>query len=86
MAGQAWGEVLMIVKTQSGTEYEFTDDMTQVRRRGGLDMRADGEWLALHNAPNPQVGEAMVLVLDGLSLEASVTYRHTSPVKAVLSG
>jgi len=76
----------MIVKTQSGTEYEFTDDMTQVRRRGGLNMRADGKWVALHSTPNPQVGEGMVLVLDGLSPESSVTYRYTSPVKAVLSG
>ncbi len=89
----------MRVTTESGAVYEFTKDGTKFRRlRNKLDidpdaevprskLRQDGKWLTLHQAPQPVVGQHMMLfveLLDPPQFEnAEVTIRMTSTVVGV---
>lgn len=74
----------MIVKTDNGSTYEFDQDSHVRRVNDSWELRADGDWVRLHNDPNPQVGQGMVLALDGLDSEADITFRHTSNVTEII--
>jgi hypothetical protein len=70
----------MRVRTESGTEYRFNADMTQVRRGGSHPLRQDEQWIDLFEKPFVQVGLPMTLLLSPLSELADVTVRRTTRV------
>lgn len=75
----------LMVETQSGSSYEFTDDMTSFRRKAGegaADLRRDGEWLTC-DEPSVQVGIGMEVIVKGLVDEPGFTVRRTTPVTAI---
>lgn len=71
----------MIVKTKSGTRYEF--DGLKMRRISDASLRRDGEWVELLSEPRPFVGESMFLTLEPLATDADVTMRITTPVVSI---
>lgn len=71
------------MKTETGSVYEFNDDLTKVRRvQYTHDLRRDGEWLELRGLTMPHIGASMVLELEPLG-EGDVTYRRTSWVTEI---
>jgi len=73
----------VIVKTESGSTYEFNDKVTEVRRFGAGELRRDQEWLAVEPWFPIEVGRMMVLALEPLG-DGNLTIRQTTPVVEVL--
>lgn len=82
----------MIFITESGSAYEMRGSKVQ---RVNLDvpLRADGEWVNLHNDPEIVLGSSVVLMLESLSsygpdsygneVDSLITTRITSPVSKI---
>lgn len=69
------------IRTESGAVYIIDGDrVLRVDDDSETKMRRDGEWLRMLEPPVIKVGAAMVLWLEPLSTEASMTQRITSPV------
>jgi hypothetical protein len=80
----------MIVKTESGSAYEFNEDETQFRRinAGGEyhKLRRDGEWLNIKGiVSGPTVGEPLVMVIE-IRDDGVPTFRRTSHVVEIING
>lgn len=70
---------MMIVKTETGSVYEF--DAGKVRRvEFTHGLRRDDDWLGCEIVYGPTIGEPMVLALEPLGEGMDVTIRRTSPV------
>jgi hypothetical protein len=70
---------MMIVKTETGSVYEFDEGrVRRVEYTHGL--RRDDEWVDCDIVYGPIVGESMVLALEPLSETADLTVRRTSRV------
>ena len=67
------------VITESGTRYEFNEDMTQVRREGGRTHRGAGDWHACHFVSAPLVGHPLSFTLQ----PPGITIRTTTPVVSI---
>lgn len=78
----------MIVKTESGSIYEFEPGRV-IRRRNddaGV-MRRDGEWIKLYHDPTVKVGVNMILFIEQLgSADFPYTTRVTSRVTEIITG
>lgn len=74
----------MIVKTESGSIYEFNEGATQVRRVGADVLRRDNEWLSVEPWFPIEVGRMMVLALEPLG-EGDMTLRQTTPVVEIVA-
>lgn len=81
----------MIVHTESGSSYEFTEDMKKFRRlRGGVDastLRQDAEWLDVLSITCVEVGSPMFITMPALDPPqfegAMITSRMTTKVTRI---
>ena len=76
-------EVLRVI-TESGTYYDFCDNMTRVRRTAVSPsgaLRRDGEWLAAQSL-GVGIGKPMMLTLEPLG-NCIETRRYTTPVVSI---
>lgn len=74
----------MIFTTQSGSIYEVSG--LRVRRipgEGAGDLREDGDWLDLVDAPKVEVGRSARLIIRGIGHSSNFTVRTTTPVTEV---
>jgi len=72
--------VSLTITTESGTRYEFNDDLTRVKRDGGDRLRRDGEWLSCSILNGgPTLGDPLVFALEPLG-DTALTIRSTTPV------
>lgn len=55
----------MKFRTVSGSEYEIDDGFVR-RINTGVEKRADGEWIRLHNNPQVYVGASVIMEMDSL--------------------
>jgi hypothetical protein len=74
----------MIVRTETGSTYEFDPANHRVRRINpdGV-LRGDGEWLRRQDENPIHIGSPMLLVLEPLDADADATLRLTTPVVSI---
>lgn len=71
----------MIVTTQTGSVYEIDIDAMKMRRTNKeADLRKDGEWVSMLKEPVIEMGRSMILYLEPLSDNCSITTRFTTKV------
>jgi hypothetical protein len=74
----------MIVTTQTGSIYEIDIDEMKMRRTNkGEDLRRDGEWISMIKEPVIEIGRSMILYLEPLADNCSMTTRFTTTVVGV---
>jgi len=70
------------VRTESGACYQFKPGFVR-RVSSDHEMRKDGRWLQVF-ARNPiRLGESMLIWLEPLDPEATITQRITTPVVSI---
>ena len=67
------------IQTESGAVYQFKPGFVR-RLSSGPEMRRDGQWIKVFSATPPINGESMIIWLEPLDPEATITRRITTPV------
>lgn len=86
----------MIVKTRSGSTYEFLGGKMRRVNNAGSEKRMDGEWLAYRFIVPPTIGSSMIIEVEQLnaygpddhgneqgSVEGGFTQRVSTPVEDI---